>query len=87
MKVGNFKMESKFLLNQEQSNLYKFIIIYKRFLNKQLNGNEFINFKQNLKLLKAENKPLDELITDENFLDNFIFKWENQFINYDILIK
>lgn len=80
-------MESKFLLNQEQSNLYKFIIIYKRFLNKQLNNNEFINFKQNLKLLKAENKPLDELITDENFLDLFVFKWENQFINFDILIK
>lgn len=81
------KQLNKYLLTDKQANLYKFIIIYKRYLNKQLNNNEFINFKQNLKLLKAENKPLDELITDENFLDLFVFKWENQFINFNILIK
>lgn len=68
---------NKFLLNKQQSDLYKFIIIYKRYQNKQLNANEFYKYNYNLKLLKAENKQLNELINDDHFLDHFIFNWEN----------
>ena len=72
-KRGN--METKFLLNQEQSNLYKFIIIYKRFLKHELNADELFNFYNNLKLLKIdfENLELSKFILDEKFLDQFIF--------------
>ena len=68
---------NKFLLKKQQSDLYKFIIIYKRYQNKQLNANEFYKYNYNLKLLKAENKQLNELINDDHFLDHFIFNWEN----------
>lgn len=77
-------METKFLLNQEQSNLYKFIILYKRFLKRELNADELLNFYNNLKLFKIdiENLELSKMILDEKFLDQFIFNWENRFNFY-----
>ena len=77
-------MDKKFLLNEKQANLWKFICIYKRYINKKLNSNEYLNFVQNLKLLNKENAELNELIMDQKFLDQFIFKWEYQFINFNI---
>ena len=79
-------MENKFLLNQEQANVYKFIILYKRFLKHELNADELFNFYNNLKFLKIdiEKLELSKLILDEKFLDQFIFNWENRFKFYVI---
>lgn len=74
---------NKFLLNQEQKNLWIFINLYKKYQNKQLNANELFNFYNNLKLLNSENKQLNELINDDHFLEQFIFNWENRFILYN----
>ena len=68
---------NKYLLTDKQANLWKFVVIYKRYQNKQLNANEWYKYNYNLHLLKAENKQLNELINDDHFLDHFIFNWEN----------
>lgn len=70
-------METKFLLNENNANLWKFIKTYQRYLNKELSANEYFKFMHIMKSLKAENKQLNELIIDNNFLSFFVHYWEN----------
>ena len=69
--------DNKFLLSNENANLWKFINTYKRYLNKELNGSAYFKFMHIMKSLKAENKQLNELIIDNNFLSFFVHYWEN----------
>lgn len=68
---------NKYLLTDKQANLWKFVATYKRYKAKELTGYEYFKFMDNMKYLKAENKPLDELIMDDHFLSFFVHYWEN----------
>lgn len=70
--------DNKFLLSNENANLWKFINIFKRYLNKELNGNEYFNFV--VLISKSKHKlDLSKLILDQRFINEFIFNWENNF--------
>ena len=77
-------METKFLLSDDNANLWKFITIYKRYKKKQLNGDEYFNFVANISFLgKSAKTTLDELIMDRDFINDFIFNWDNRFYKFN----
>lgn len=72
---------NKFIFDNAQTNLWKFINIYQKYLMKNLNANEYFNF--NL-IFENSGKPkdLNQLILDYQFINQFIDLWENHFIYY-----